>query len=331
MTMNATISPNRTDILSALRSFLLAVLPDGTDVILAIENRVPEPTGPNFAIMSPIRFQRLSTNVDGNADVLFSGTIAPAPASFTGAIAPAPANPSLPASGIMTVSAVASGTLLVGGALSGTKVAAGTTITRQISGAPGGAGIYGVSISQATPGTTIAQACGLMTVTSVVRGSVLVGAAVFGVDVTAGTRITARGTGAGGTGTYAVNLSQAVTSQLMSSGSKSMTQSSKVTVQIDFHSIDGSSADMAQTVSTTFRDAMAVQFFAGLDYPLNQASPFYADDPRLMPFLNENSQYERRWVVEAELQANQIVASPQQFFDVVDLEVISVDAVYPPA
>lgn len=330
MALISTISPSRTDILTALRGFLLSVLPDGVEAVLGVENRVPQVMPPNCCIFTPIRFQRISTNVDSTIDVLFAGSISPAPAVFTGAIAPAPSVFGLQPSGILTVSSVASGVLLVGGVLAGTKVAAGTTITAQLSGPAGGAGTYRVDTSQTTPSTSITQTCGLMTVSSVTRGPIIVGATVFGVGVAAGTKVTALGTGTGDVGTYAVSISQTVANETLASGVKALMQSSKVTVQIDFHSIDGSSADTAQIVSTTFRDAVAVQFFSALDYPLNQVSPFYADDPRQMPFLNENSQYEWRWVLEAEMNVNQGVFTPQQFFTALDLEVINVDAEYPP-
>lgn len=324
------ISPNRIEILTALRSFLLRVLPDGVDVVIAVENRVPEPVSPNFAIMSPIRFVRLTTNVDSYDDVKFTGAIAPAPAAFTGSIAPAAPIPGGQGSGVLTVTVVATGTVLSGGALSGTKVAAGTVITGQISGAPGGIGVYSVNLSQTTPATAIAQSCGLMTVTEMLNSQILVGATVFGVDLLDDTIVTALGTGTGGVGTYVVSKSQTIGSETLSAGAKVMRQDSKVTVQIDFHSINGSSADMAQTVSTTFRDAFAAKFFSALAPPQNSVAPFYADDPRLMPFLNENQQYEWRWVAEADMQANQIVRVPQQFADLATVELVSVDAEWPP-
>jgi len=50
--------------LTALRSFLLAVLPTGTEVARGLDNRVPEPSGSNFITMTPIMRERLETNVD---------------------------------------------------------------------------------------------------------------------------------------------------------------------------------------------------------------------------------------------------------------------------
>jgi hypothetical protein len=331
-TVSTTISPNRTDALSALRTFLLAVLPAGVDVVIAIENRVPQIAAPNSCVLSPIRFQRIRTNVTGYQDVAFTASIAPAGASFTGAISPTPTAPGAQPSGTLNVSAVASGVLLIGGALSGPKVMAGTTIISQVSGPAGGAGVYIVSKSQTAPSTSMTQDAGLMTVSDINPdlGLILVGAVVFGVDVIPGTTVTALGSGTGGVGTYAVSRAQTVASETMSTGYRQIEMDSRMTTQVDFHSIDGSSADMAQTVAATFRDQVAVSIFAAQPPPLNQVSPLYADDPRLMPFVNENQQYEWRWVVEAVMQINQTVSVPQQFMDFVGVELIDVDVVYPP-
>lgn len=57
--------PSITDdqMMTAVRSFLLSILPGGTEVIQAQSNRVPEPVGPNFVLMTPRRRARLATNV----------------------------------------------------------------------------------------------------------------------------------------------------------------------------------------------------------------------------------------------------------------------------
>ena len=59
--------------ISALRSFLLAVLPPGTEVVLAQDNRVPMPEGPNFVTMTELMRPRLSTNVVSYYDGFPSG------------------------------------------------------------------------------------------------------------------------------------------------------------------------------------------------------------------------------------------------------------------
>jgi uncharacterized phage protein gp47/JayE len=59
------------------------------------------------------------------------------------------------AAAVLTVSAVSSGTLAVGQPLEGTGVTAGTIITAQTGGTPGGIGTYTVSISQTVGSETI--------------------------------------------------------------------------------------------------------------------------------------------------------------------------------
>jgi hypothetical protein len=327
------ISPTQSNAQAALRSFLLAVLPpfgsDGNpvEVIAAVQNRVPEPLGTSFALMTVVRFERLETNQDSYQDVKFTGSITPATASFTGSIAPATA----PGPAVMTVTAMGSGSVVVGGALSGATLAAGTTVQAQLSGTPGGIGTYAVTPIQTAPSTSISETYGLMTVTAVAFGTILTGAAVFGTGVAAGTSITALGSGTGGDGTYVVSPSQTFASGTMSAGAKTIQQNAHITIQCDFHSADTTASDMAQTVSSALRDEYGVDFFAGLAPPLNGVVPLYADDPRYVPWINESQQMEARWILDVHLQANQITVVPQQFSDAVALDVVSVEADFPAA
>ncbi len=57
------MTPVLTDdaIITALRAFLLAVLPDGVEVVLGQVNRVPEPTSLDHVIITPARREQLST------------------------------------------------------------------------------------------------------------------------------------------------------------------------------------------------------------------------------------------------------------------------------
>jgi hypothetical protein len=241
-----TIAPTQDTVQIALRTFLLAVLPAGVDAIIAVVNRVPEPSAPKFVIISPTRFARLRTNIDTAADVKFTGSIAGT---------------------VLTVSAVAFGTIRAGAILFGVGVAAPTQILVQLTGSPGG------------------------------------------------------------TGTYTVSPGQTIGSETLASGAKLLEQGAQVTVQLDFHTDDNSAADLAQTVSTIFRDEAGVQLFADQNLGV---TPLFADDARYLPFINENQQFEWRWVVEANLQVNQVVSVPQQYADVVSVTVINVDAAHPP-
>lgn len=237
------VAPTQSNILAMMRAFLLAVLPSGVEIIAAQPNRVPEPKGKSFVIMSAPNFRRLTTNLDSYADVSFTASIA---------------------------------------------------------------------------GT-------LMTVTDVDHGTIKVGATIFGVGVSAGTIIGVGGSGVGGVGTYTVSPSQIVASGVLASGSQDIMQAAEATVQLDFHSPDGAAGDWAQTVTTLMRDDFAVQQFAN-QTPNYGVVPLFADDAMQMPFENAEQQTEWRWVVQAFLQANQVVSIPQQFADSADLTIVSVEA-----
>ncbi len=162
----------------------------------------------------------------------------------------------------------------------------------------------------------------LLTVTEVDFGVIDVGRPVFGVDVADGTQITARGTGTGGTGTYVVSPSQSVTSQQMAAGVVEIEQRGQYAIQLDFHGLAG--GDASQVVSTLFRDAYATDRFP------DSMSPLYCDDPRQLPFSNEQQQIENRWVVTIQLQVDQTVSVPQQFADTVSVVLKSVEVEFPP-
>ena len=118
--------------------------------------------------------------------------------------------------GVLTVTAVTSGALVVGGELTGTNVVAGTQVNSQLTGAAGGIGTYSVNIPQTVASTAITQTYGLLTVGGAVTGAFTLGDVLFGTGVSAGTVITAFGTGVGGAGTYIVNLTQTVASEAIS-------------------------------------------------------------------------------------------------------------------
>jgi len=279
------ISPTQDDIYSVLRSFLVTILPADTDIIQGQVNRVPEPSGNDFVVMTAIRRERIETNIDGVNGLVFVASI------------------------------------------SGTTM----TVTQMLTPSSFGIGIgfaIGVTpIGDYGPGLTI-------------------GYPVTGTGVADGTIITALGTGTGGEGTYTISPSQTVTSETMSSGLGTFLQPTKVTIQLDVHGPN--SADNAQVISTLMRDDFAVQQFAqfsseagiaigfaiglsaiGIGSAVDPIVPLYADDPRQMPFINAEQQYEWRWVIEALIQANQVVTVPQPFATSAQVGIVSVDAAYP--
>ena len=126
-------SPTQSDMQAQLANFIRAVLPTTgpdslpLDVITAQQNRIPAPRGSSYVILTPIRFERIETNVDTYQDCRFTGSIAGT---------------------VMTVDAVQIGVVQIGATVQGTTVTSGTVISAQTSGSPGGAGAYTVGPSQ---------------------------------------------------------------------------------------------------------------------------------------------------------------------------------------
>lgn len=248
-----TISPTQSNLTTAVRRFLLDVLDPGVEVILFGDNRVPEPKGGSFVIMTPVRFDRLATNRDSSLDLKMTGSIA-------------------------------------GGEM---------------------------DITDISPRS---------------RGTVQIGTRIFGVDVAANTVVIALGTGTGGVGTYTVAPAQTISSRTLSGGKQRLVQPAQASVQLDFHNAPQgtpAASDMAQTVSTVLRDGVGVSMFAN-QVPNYGVSPLYADDPRQMPFVNDQQQYEWRWVLAAEFQVDQQVDIAQEYADSVIVGLIEVDERYPP-
>lgn len=120
--MSITLDTTDAAIFTGLRSFLRAVLPSGVDVLRAQVNRVPEPTCPNFVLMTAVRRARLATNRAEYADCAFTGAVAGT---------------------TLTVSDVEFGALSVGSPVYGDGVADDTAITAIVS-----EGVYTVSPAQ---------------------------------------------------------------------------------------------------------------------------------------------------------------------------------------
>ena len=236
------ITPNESAIFTTLRAFLLGILPAGTPVIQAQQNRAPEPQQGDFVIMTPLTSLRLATNIDTAVDAYFQGAIS------------------------------------------------GTTLT----------------------------------VSEVAYGSLNVGSPVYGSGVAPGTSITALAGGTGGVGAYTINISQSAPLAPMAGGVNAILQKQEFHVQLDVHGPN--SANNAKTIATLFRDEYAYNQF---NPPVSGVAPLYADAPAQRPFINDQDQYEWRWVLELHMQINQTVTLGQQFFDVATLTLVEIDAAYP--
>ena len=125
----------------------------------------------------------------------------------------------------LTIGTLTAGYFGAGQIITGTGITAGTAVISQLTGVPGGPGTYAVSISQTAPASgteAISSTSSIVTNSSTnssISGTTLtiggtvtgyfgVGQMISGTGVTAGTTITALGTGTGGAGTYTVNIPQ---------------------------------------------------------------------------------------------------------------------------
>ena len=69
------LSLTESQVFTALRTFLLSVLPTGVEVIRAQINRVPEPSVENFVTMTPLMNERLATNITTYIDDFDAGGV----------------------------------------------------------------------------------------------------------------------------------------------------------------------------------------------------------------------------------------------------------------
>ena len=172
---------------------------------------------------------------------------------------------------------------------------------------------------------TASIAGSVLNVSVVQIGSITPGALLFGSGILVGTTVSGALSGTGGIGTYSVNLSQIISSEQMAAGSMTALQPVDVLIQLDVHGPN--SSENAQIISTLFRDDFAFQIFRNSGFDV---APLYADDPKQIPFINAEQQYEYRWSIDAHLQANQVVLGlPQQFASTVTLNIESVTRIFP--
>lgn len=165
----------------------------------------------------------------------------------------------------------------------------------------------------------------VLTITTVDYGSVKIGSTILGVGILPNTTIIRMMTGSGGIGQYEISKPQTITEELMAAGVLSAMQPTEVTVQLDVHGPE--SANNAQRISTMLRDDYA---WVNMTRQNLGVYPLTAEDPKQIPFINAENQYEDRWVVEACLQVNAAVEIPQEFFEQAIVGLIEVDTHYPP-
>lgn len=106
-------------------------------------------------------------------------------------------------------------------------------------------------------------------------------------------------------------------------GTRRVRQPTEYTVQIDCYGPNAS--DYATTLSVMWRDPYGCEAMAP------DAAPLYSTDPVQAPLINGEENYEQRWTFSALLQFNPVVSAPQQYADSLVLDLVSVDAEFPPA
>ena len=135
-----TLGPTQGDALLALWTFLTGVVAPGTAVVRAQVNRVAEPSGSDFIVMTPIAQERLETNETTYSDNVLIGSIS---------------GTELTVASLTPGSSVSPGVLLTDAVWPTMNVAIGTIVGSQLTGPPGGTGTYAVSPSQTVASETM--------------------------------------------------------------------------------------------------------------------------------------------------------------------------------
>ncbi|MDE2471772.1 MAG: hypothetical protein KGL35_24380 [Bradyrhizobium sp.] len=186
---------------------------------------------------------------------------------------------------------------------------------------------FATNVDSFVDATMTASIAGTVLTASNVTGALSAGLPLLGANVSAGSVLGDQLTGTpGGAGTYNVSPSQTLSAELVTAGIKTVQQKSEVVMQIDVH---GSlSGDNSQKIATLFRDPYATTFFAGLGIELR---PLYTDDPKQLPFINAEQQWETRYSMDIHFEANfNVTDIPQQFADQLTPNLFPVGAYYHP-
>lgn len=159
-----------------------------------------------------------------------------------------------------------------------------------------------------------------------VTGTMVPGLPLSGAGLAAGTTLGQQQSGQpGGAGTYLVAPAQDAGPTLVQGGTRASLQKTEMVMQVDVHG--DAAGDNAQVISTLFRDEVGVNFFR--DLPIDM-QPLWASDPRQLPFINAEQQWETRYSVDLHFEANQVVSNvPQQFADQLIATLHNVEAAYP--
>lgn len=196
------------------------VVPQGFGVTLFVSGGFwAKNDGTTVAAIGNKAYANLATG-----QVSFAPAATPGSASITASIAAVSATITGSVLGnVLTVTGSGANAIAIGAFISGTVggsgVSAGAQVVAQLSGSVGAVGTYALNIGeqQVGPGS-LTVSYGLMTVSAVGSGTIGVGGALGGTGVSAGTVLTALGSGTGGTGTYVVNNTQTMSSSAVTVG-----------------------------------------------------------------------------------------------------------------
>lgn len=296
---------------------MLSAVLSNTDVIKAQINRVAEPAAPDFVLMTPLRQERLATNETNYYDNILTGAIEPETFEAVGSIARS----------ILTVTELVSGAIIIGSAISGANIPSNAMVLSQISGDAGGVGVYAVNVTPnlSIASTAIAGAYGQLTVSEISRaasplvpGMTLIDTNWPTMELATDTIITGQQSGStGDVGIYTVLPSQTVAQETMYADVRADMVPTRMVVQLDVHGPN--SGNNVKIIDALFRSEVGTAEFADTGLAVQS---LYCDDARQIAFVNDQQQYEDRWVMEAHLQFNPIVGTPQQFADQVDVTVV---------
>jgi hypothetical protein len=159
----------------------------------------------------------------------------------------------------------------------------------------------------------------VLTVEQVTLGALAAGRPLYGTGVSPDPIIVALN----GDGTATLSAPAVFASRPLAAGARALRQATRVVMQLDVHGDDLSRAsDTAQAIATVLRDVSGVEMLRVSGLPI---TPLHADDPKQVPFVNAEGQYESRYVVEAHLQADQTLLLPQEFADRLEVDRIPAD------
>ena len=89
-------------------------------------------------------------------------------------------------------------------------------------------------------------------------------------------------------------------------------QTQEVQMQVDFYGQQ--SGEMSRTFANLWRDFYACD-------RLSVCQPLYTNDPQYLPFTNESSDFEERWMVSAYLNYNPVVTHEQSRVSAIDISI----------